>query len=77
MRTGIRDTVAVRECQWDTGRPRHGSGGMERGSEKGMLYQVRASVSPTEISGYLDWNKSYGSFPMEEEDAASSQPALS
>ena len=31
--------------------------------------QVRASVSGKEINGYLEWNRSFGSFPAEEEGA--------
>lgn len=35
---------------------------------KAAIRQVRASVSGNDTQAYLDWNKLYGSFPLEEED---------
>lgn len=34
---------------------------------KHALRQVRASVGTDDIASYIEWNKQYGSFPMEEE----------
>lgn len=36
---------------------------------------VRASVSSTDLDGYVEWNKSFGSFDMDEVDKQAATPA--